>query len=289
MKISRRELVAMLGATTLAPSAVWSQAVSGIHLGAQTNAWPIDTKSVESFVTVLQEIKRTGYEGFETGYFNVEQHMDNLPALRGQIEATGLTFFGLHIAIGKDKCDPETLLPSASLYEQMAPVAKTLGAHHWILSGIAAKDPSQIPGKVAGLLTAAEYADRIGLPLLYHNHWWEFANGGVEADALLEGTQRSSVRFLFDAGHAFRAGADVPKFLQAHHSRIGALHLRDYQNGKQVPLGRGTFPLADVVGILRQTSWSGWLINEEDSDGKQKLGSDVIEPAFQALHKAVTS
>lgn len=289
MTISRRDVLSMLGAATLAPSALWSQRTLAFHLGAQTNAWPIDAKRVDSFVDVLQQIKRTGYEGFETGYFNVAQHVDDLPALRHRIEATGLTFFGLHIAVGKDKCDEETLLPLSSLYEQMAPVAKALNARHWIVSSIAVKQSSQIAGKVAGLRKAAEYADRIGLPLLYHNHWWEFADGGAEADALLQGTQASSVRFLFDAGHAFRAGADVAKFLQAHSSRIAALHLRDYKDGKQVPLGRGTFPLAEVVRLLRRQQWAGWLINEEDSDGKQKLGLDVIRPAYDALHSAVTA
>jgi len=118
--------------------------------------------------------------------------------------------------------------------------------------------------------------------------WWEFADGGTEADALLQGTQGSSVRFLFDAGHAFRAGADVPKFLQRHSSRIAALHLRDYKDVRQVPLGSGTLPLAEVVRLLRRQQWAGWLINEEDSDGKQRLGLDVIKPAYDALHGAVT-
>jgi hypothetical protein len=44
--------------------------------------------------------------------------------------------------------------------------------------------------------------------------------------------------FLLDAGHAYRGGADVPAFLRKHHDRIFALHLRDYNNGQQVPLGQ---------------------------------------------------
>jgi sugar phosphate isomerase/epimerase len=279
----------MLGAALLTPTALRSQVMGRLHLGAQTNAWPIDAKNLASFVQVLQAIRRTGYEGFETGYFNIAQHVDDLTELRRAIEATGLTFFGLHIAVGKDKCDPETLLPLPSLYEQMAPVAKSLGARHWILSSIAVKESSQIPGKVAGLRKAAAFADQIDLPLLYHNHWWEFANAGAEADRLLRGTRDTSVRFLFDAGHAFHAGADVPKFLQVHSARIAALHLRDYKDGKQVALGGGTFPLADVVRLLRRQGWSGWLINEEDSDGKQKLGLDVTEPAYLTLQTAVKS
>ena len=157
------------------------------------------------------------------------------------------------------------------------------------MSSTPVKTAEQIPQKVGGLRKAAQYGAQIGLPLLYHNHWWEFANGGAEMNALVEGTANEPIKFLFDAGHGFRAGGHVPGFLRKNLDRIAGLHLRDYRDGKQVPLGSGTFPLAAVADVLRSNHWSGWLINEEDSDGKQKLGPTVIGPAFQALHEAFSS
>lgn len=290
MKFSRRHALKLMGAVSVSPAALYAKRSSAhIHLGAQTNAWPIDAKNFNSLLDVLTQIKRTGYEGFETGYFNLAPHLDRIAELRQALEATGLRFFGLHIAVGANKCDPETLLPFPSVYEPLAKAAKELGAQHWIVSSVAVKTPDQISGKAAGLRNAAQYGAQIGLPLLYHNHSWEFAAGGTEIKTLLAETESERVKFLLDAGHAFRAGADVPVFLKTNLRRIGGLHLRDYRDGRQVPLGSGSFPLVEVAKILKSSHWSGWLINEEDSDGKQKFGLDVIEPAFRALREGFPS
>jgi inosose dehydratase len=287
MKLSRRTALALLGGATIAPSSLVAKKTDPrIQFGAQTNAWPINAATLDSFLDVLQQIRKTGYTGFETGYFNLAQHRSEPEALRAAIKATGLTFFGLHIAVGADKCDPETLLPLPSLYEPWARTAKVLGAQHWIISSIASKSAGDAEKKAIGLRRAAIYAQQVDLPLLYHNHWWEFANDGAEMNTLFDATVDSPVKFLLDAGHAFHAGADIQAVLRRRLDRIAALHLRDYRDGKQVPLGAGTFPLQEAARLLRDREWSGWVLNEEDSDGKQKLGATVIDPAYHALEAA---
>jgi inosose dehydratase len=124
------------------------------------------------------------------------------------------------------------------------------------------------------------------LPLAYHNHWWEFQSKVGEIEALYAETDPALVSFLLDAGHAYRGGADLPAFLGKHHARIIALHLRDYDNGKQVPLGAGSFPLAEIAATLKHLDWKGWVLNEEEREDGTKLGLTVMEPAFEALQKA---
>jgi sugar phosphate isomerase/epimerase len=124
------------------------------------------------------------------------------------------------------------------------------------------------------------------LPLAYHNHWFEFQSKVGEIEALYAETDPALVSFLLDAGHAYRGGADVPVFLRKHYRRIIALHLRDYDNGKQVPLGAGSFPLAEVAATLKQLEWKGWVLNEEEREDGTKLGLTVMEPSFAALQKA---
>jgi sugar phosphate isomerase/epimerase len=191
---------------------------SGTELGAQTNAWAIDPTRFDSFLGVLDQIKRVGYAGFETGFFNLKPQFKSPEAARDAIAKTGLTFFGIHIAIPFERNDPATHLPPA------APL----------------------------------YAE----------------------------TDPSLVSFLLDAGHAYRGGADVPALVRKHYHRIVALHLHDYRNGQQVPLGEGTFPLAEVAATLKRLDWKGWALNEEEREDGSKHGLDVIKPAFQALQKA---
>ena len=84
--------------------------------------------------------------------------------------------------------------------------------------------------------------------------------------------------------HCMRAV--VPPMRSAGYGRIVALHLRDYHNGKQVPLGAGSFPLAEVAATLKHLEWKGWVHNEEEREDGTKLGLTVMEPAFEALQKA---
>jgi len=263
-----------------------SRGASEIQLGCQTNAWAIDPKNFDSFLAVLEQIKQVGYAGFETGFFNLVSEFDAPETARRRIAGTGQVFFGIHIAIPFDKDDPATKLPPASLYEKVARGGAALGARHLIFSGAPAATPDELKRKIEALNAAGTFSRSLGLPLAYHNHWWEFQSKIGEIEALYAQTDPTLVSFLLDAGHAYRGGADVPEFLRAHSKRLAGLHLRDYKDGKQVPLGQGSFPLAEVAATLKQLQWKGWVLNEEEREDGTKGGLSVIDPAFQALRGA---
>ncbi len=266
-----------------------SKVASGIRLGCQTNAWTIDPKNFDSLLAVLDQIKRVGYTGFETGFFNLLPKFDSPETTRRRIADTGLAFFGIHIAIPFDKDYPATKLPPASLYEKVARGGVALGAQHLIFSGAPSTNSDELKGKIDALNAAGKFSRSLGLPFAYHNHWWEFQSKVGEIEALYSQTDPEMVSFLLDAGHAYRGGADVPTFLRAHSKRLVSLHLRDYKDGKQVPLGQGSFPLAEVAATLKQLQWNGWVLNEEEREDGTKGGLNVIDPAFKALRGAFTA
>jgi inosose dehydratase len=285
--ITRRQLIqnsAFMAAGGLTPA--WASATHDIHLGAQTNAWPIDPARFDTFLGVLDQIKQVGYSGFETGFLNLRPYFNSPEPARHSIANSGLIFFGIHIFLPPERWDPATHLPPASLYQEVAHGGVALGAQHLIFSGAPALTTDDLKRKIAGLNTAGAFSKSAGLPLAYHNHWWEFQSKVGEIEALYAGTDPALVSFLLDAGHAYRGRADVPAFLRQHHQRIVALHLRDYQNGQQVPLGTGTFPLAEVAATLIHLKWQSWVLNEEEREDGSKLGLKVMEPSFQALQKA---
>lgn len=264
-------------------------AQSRIHLGAQTNAWAIDPTDSNSFFTVLDQIRQVGYAGFETGFFNLQNQFDSPQKATQRITATGLTFFGIHVALPFAKDDPSTKLPPSSLYEAVTRGGIALGAQHLIFSGAPAPSADELQRKVEALNAAGRFSRRLGLPLVYHNHWWEFQSKIGEIQALYTQTDPALVSFVLDAGHAYRGGADVPAFLREHHARIVGLHLRDYKNGQLVPLGEGSFPLAEVAATLKELHWSGWALNEEEREDGTKNGLAVISPAFRALRGAFSA
>jgi inosose dehydratase len=294
--LNRRQLLLGTGAL-LAGSSAWSGLKADadehgrIQLGAQTNAWAIDRTQFDSFLGVLEQIRRVGYAGFETGFANVSsQFADPRPA-RSRIETLGLTFFGVHIYLPSPQYDPSTHLPPASLYEKVAQGAAALGARHLIFSADPVNNKAELERKIEGLNAAGDFCRRAGVPLAYHNETTQESQSkidglGNELGELYRRTDPALVSFVLDCGHAWQGGTDVPAFVAAHHARIIGLHLRDYKDGRQVVLGQGAFPLQAVAKVLKQAGWKGWVLNEEERLDGSKHGLEYIEPALHATREA---
>lgn len=280
-----------LGAFGIAASrlAGESSTHSRYKFGVQLNAFPIDPKNFSTFLEALREVKQIGYDGFESSFRNVSGQFASPQNARREIEASGLAFFGVHIFLNTPMYDPVTTVAPASLYEEVGRGAAALGAGHLVLSGAPAGSEEQLKHKVEGLNRAGAFAKSVGLRLAYHNHWPEFESKLNEIEVLYTKTDPAVVSFLLDAGHAYRGGADVPKFIRAHYHRIVAFHLRDYKNGRLVTLGTGTFPLAQVAATIKEIGWTGWIENEEEREDLSHNGAEVIEPAYRAMKEAFSS
>jgi sugar phosphate isomerase/epimerase len=273
--------------STLATSVLaQKEGVPRVRFGVQLNAFPIDPKNFQTFLDALGEVKRIGYEGFESGFRFVNSQFANPAAARKQIEATDLTFFGIHIFLNTPNYDSATGIAPASLYEYVARGGAALGAKHLVLSGGPAADAEALKRKVDALNKAGAFAKSVGLTAAYHNHWLEFESKVGEVDALYTQTDPSLVSFVLDAGHAYHGGANVPQFIRAHQKRIIAFHLRDYKDGHLVTLGAGTFPLKEVATTIKQIRWKDWVENEEEREDLSHNGAKVIEPAYKAMKEA---
>jgi sugar phosphate isomerase/epimerase len=284
MMHSRRTFLQLAAAGPAA--ALMARDFASVKLGAQTNAWPIKPGDLSAFFDVLNKIKGFGFQGFETGFANLRSQFNSPEETKRRIAATQLEFFGIHIFL--TQYDPETHIAPPDLYEPVARGGASLGAQRLILSGAPASnesglDQGALSKKVAALNQAGQYAKSVGLRLAaYHNHAPEFAHEGAEITALMRDTDSAAVGFLLDAGHAYEAGADIPEFFSRHHQRIIGLHLRDYKNGEQVPLGSGTFPLQELASAIQRSNWQGWILCEEERL-KGKPGDTAMRPARDAL------
>jgi inosose dehydratase len=256
-----------------------------IRVGCQTNAWPVDPSRPETLFATLEEIRRLGFSGFETGFRNIMPVADQRAGL--DTHGQGLTFFGAHIFL--PEYDPETRLAPMDLVLDVATAASKLSAERLILSGAPAlgshrSESAQI--KAATLNQLATRIQPLGLKLAYHNHGSEFQGAQPEIEILLSTTDPLLVWFLLDAGHAFRAGVDVPAFIANHAGRLAGIHLRDFVKGRQVPLGQGDFPLEQVATAIKDSNWSGWVLAEEEREDPSKPGLSAVSGARDALKHA---
>jgi inosose dehydratase len=277
----------MLGVAGRSTTPISVSDSESVRLGAQTNAWPIDPRKFDTFLAALKDIRSTGYTGFETGFINFRSQANSLPEARKKIADAGLTFIGIHIFL--PEYDAETNIASQQFYESVGKTGAALGAEQLILSGSPAVTVEEIHRKAEALNRAGDFARELGMKLAYHNHWPEFKYRQKEIEALYQATDPARVWFLLDAGHAFRSGTAMPDFLHRHANRLTGIHFRDYKDGLQVPLGQGTFPLAEVAATLKKDKWKGWVMNEEEREDGSKQGLAVIQPAFQALKGAFSA
>jgi sugar phosphate isomerase/epimerase len=284
---TRRQFLAAVPAGAFAASALAKSA--GVRIGCQTNAWRIDPADFNQVLDVLRKLKGLGFEGFETGFRNVQGQFANAAPARKQIEQTGLQFFATHIFL--DQYDPQTQIAPMDLVRGVADGVASLGAQRVILSGGGlVKDGKlgfgTLKRKAGGLNEAGKYCRSKRLKLAYHNHGPEFAQDGLEIEGLYRETDPALVEFVTDCGWAWRAGANVPEFFARHHKRIAGLHLRDFKGDTQIPLGQGDFPLTALAAEIKKAKWSGWVLNEEERLSGEKPGETAVAPARQTLKQA---
>jgi sugar phosphate isomerase/epimerase len=295
-KRTRREVLQALGACAASGAllplgmqrafAQTGHTTPGIRFGVQLNAFPIDPKRFETFLDTLGQIKQIGYQGFESSFRNVSEQFAAPEKARRAIEATGLTFFGIHVFLPTPLYDATTKIAPPAVYEPIARGGAALGAKHIVLSGAPVENADQLKAKIEALNAAGRFAKSVGITAAYHNHWPEFESKLGEIEALYTQTDPSLVSFVLDAGHAYHGGANLPVFIPAHANRIIGFHLRDFKNGRLITLGQGTFPLAQVAATIKKIGWKGWVENEEEREDLSKTGSEVIAPAYKAMTEA---
>jgi sugar phosphate isomerase/epimerase len=289
--ISRRHFLAAvpLGLAVAGVRTVPAQAApTRVKLGAQTNAWRINPSDFAQVLGVLRQLKQLGYDGFETGFRNIQGQFANAAGARKQLEQIGLTFFATHIFL--DQYDPQTRIAPMELIQKVVDGAASLGAQRLIVSGGGLiKDgkvaPDDLKRKADGLNAAGRYAKSKGLKLAYHNHGPEVAAGGLEIEGLYKQTDPALVEFVMDCGWAWRGGLNVTAFFEKHHARLAGLHLRDFSGDRQVPLGQGDFDVKSLAAAINRTKWAGWVLNEEERLDGSKPGEQAIAPARETLRK----
>jgi sugar phosphate isomerase/epimerase len=252
------------------------------HAGAQTNAWPIDPKNLDSLLKVLATMKGLGFEGFETSFRNVQEQFSKPQPARVRLRESGLRFFGVHVFL--QAYDPQTGIGPWDLLQAVIDGGAALGAERLVVSGASTPDPAALARKAKALQRTARYCADRGMKLGYHNHDAEFREKGRQIEALRRDTD-SGVRLVVDAGHAMEGGANVAEFFTRHSGRIDGIHLRDARQGKEVPLGEGEYQWQPLAAAVAKANWDGWVLAEEERLSGEKPGEAAIRPAREAIRR----
>ncbi|HUF24305.1 MAG TPA: sugar phosphate isomerase/epimerase [Vicinamibacterales bacterium] len=104
----------------------------------------------------------------------------------------------------------------------------------------------------------APHAEKARIKVSFHNHSNirpnEFATPDDFAAAMKVSPMMGAT---LDIGHFTAANFDAVAYLEQHHDRINALHIKDRKKdqGPNVPFGEGDTPIVAVLRLLRDRTW----------------------------------
>ncbi len=212
----------------------------------------------EGLAGLIDDIKKAGYEGFETQAYLVE---DEAREVKGLCEANGLSCAGFH---GNVK-----MLEDEENIEKLIASMKIVGTNTICNSGV--YDRSTIDGYKRSCEVFNKAGKRLqseGLSLCYHNHAWEFetlegtSTRGI--DIILNETDPNNVKLCIDVYWVAMGNDDPAQFIRDNLVRGGYYHFKDGSKDQTfLPLGKGFVDLKACAEACEEAEFE-WVVVEQD-------------------------
>ena len=195
------------------------------------------------------------------GFAAVETQLKDATRLRDRLTAHGLKHAAIHVTASQLQ-EPQPWIDYLGITG--ARDVCNSGLLHWNQRTQADHDAT------ADLLNRAGRVFRAaGIRLHYHNHDFELIEkpvpNQISLEYLLTRFDPAAVDLCVDVAWLHRAGIAPAEFLRLHASRIGYLHIKDWDGKNWVPPGTGEIDLASVTAVLPQLSQVGWVACEQDN------------------------
>jgi inosose dehydratase len=247
---------------------------------------------------VVAEMAEAGYVGTELGdpgFLGASPQ-----AVRRTLAAPGLALVGgfVPIALGERAAHAEGIERAVATARLMAAVADDAVI---VLSDDNARDPvrTQRAGRIgpehamseAAWTTFAAGAEAVaravkevtGLRTVFHHHCAGYIETPAEIDRLLAATRPDLLGLCLDTGHVTFGGGDAVAIARRHADRIWHVHFKDcdsavataardegldyfeaVRRGVFCELGRGAVEFPALIALLRDRSYAGWIVVEQD-------------------------
>jgi sugar phosphate isomerase/epimerase len=194
-----------------------------------------------------------GYVNIKSMHMPYEASVDELKAAQAEYQAAGLEIVaGGNISLKGDEAETKTLLT----------YAKNAGF------------PTVVCAPTHDNLGVIEkYAKQLGLKIAIHNHGPEDKLYPTAASVIERVKNMDPCMGLcYDVGHASRSGEDVIEGIEMAGARLHDMHIKDLSefdsSRRQVEVGKGKIPVAEIFKTLKKTKYPGYVNLEYEINAK---------------------
>lgn len=234
----------------------------------------------------MRDIAATGYQGIELFDGNLMQYEDCPDAFRQLLSDNGQVLVGVYC--GANFIYRDILEDELYKIDKAAKLAAALGAVHLVLGGGAIRSggvrESDYQALADGLAEASAIAVKYGLIPSYHPHLGTIVQAPEQLDKLMAMTD---IGLCPDTAHIEAGGGDPVEVIRKYADRIPYVHLKDYRDGAFLPLGEGGQRFAEMVAILEENGYDGWITVELDSHDNPAEGAAISMRHLQDSLKVI--
>lgn len=244
-----------------------------MRIGCQTYTWEMLGPSWRGTPEqILDAVAAAGYDGIEFSNAMIGEFGANPDCFRQELARRDLVLAALAYAT-TGFTDPDRFEDDLTGAQRALEFCSAMGAP-LCLGGAAAPSRSDYDRRMAQAVRfyreVAERGRDLGVTVCVHphSHHGSLLESASEYEALLEATGDSGLMFNPDAGHIVRGGQDLMACLRRHWPRIAHVHIKDVDaGGDWQPLGGGIIPWREMLGVLDEIGYQGWIVAEEESAG----------------------
>ena len=265
--------------------------------------------------TCLAEASEAGYEGVELG----NKFPRTAAELRPILDRHGLSlvsgWYSANLMERSVEEEIEAVEEHLALMADMGcPVmvfAETSGSTHGRRDAPISARPTLPDDEWAPfgerLTRVAEHLASRGVAMAYHHHMGTVIETEAEIDRLMASTGEA-VGLLLDTGHLGFAGADPVAVAARHGPRINHVHCKDVRarvlekarggdmsflnavlEGVFTVPGDGAVDFTSVLGALRLSAYSGWLVVEAEQDPAKAHPLTYARMGHEGVTKALAA
>jgi len=214
----------------------------------------------------IAHMARVGWDGFEWSSRVLAEHFESAEACRDLLGGLGISLSGIYHPCGFESA--ESIDEWIARAEWALQFGRTVGADVLMIDG-GSTDLPVTADSIRRVADAAGHVSRMaaeaGMACTWHQHWGTLFQYPDEFAALMDLTEPTELRCTLDTAHLTLGGFDIPATFKRYADRMCYVHLKDLGADRRfADLGEGVVALAEAARILRESKFSGWIVNDLD-------------------------